>query len=298
MSKTDFKYCEISDIMDTCPDIGNYNSKRVARNWTLASNFTAPFLEGASKVVDVYFLNDTALVTGDIITIDESVVNDLTTGGGNGLKTSSGNINTQLCTLNGTIANTTTTIATNALTNAHTDLSALNAFVKVDDEWLFSHAHDATDGSGGDMSVGALDRGILGTDASAHTTSTSMYMVGVHYGYSNDEFSYFIDTSLGLAVLLVKRGAGSPTTQIWYPEDHIIEIGKDWTNYLNQMIVNVSMLVSASLDARFPRPIQKSFQHSDSVSGNTPEHDYVIKRITSCLTCSQIIANRNPDDQR
>ena len=79
------------------------------------------------------------------------------------------------------------------------------------------------------------------------------------------------------------------------PNELLMEAGEDWATLIDRMIVNCSMELSAMLDARFPRPIPKSFQYAEATDGSdTPEYDYILKRTTALLVAHHLLVSKNP----
>jgi len=83
------------------------------------------------------------------------------------------------------------------------------------------------------------------------------------------------------------------------PNDLLIEAGEDWATLIDRMIVNCSMELSSLLDARFPRPIPKSYQYAEATDGSDePEYDYIIKRATALLVAHHQLVSKNPNDEK
>ena len=79
------------------------------------------------------------------------------------------------------------------------------------------------------------------------------------------------------------------------PNELLMEAGEDWATLIDRMIVNCSMELSAMLDARFPRPIPKSFQYAEATDGSdTPEYDYILKRTTALLVAHHLLVSKDP----
>jgi len=79
------------------------------------------------------------------------------------------------------------------------------------------------------------------------------------------------------------------------PNELLMEAGEDWATLIDRMIVNCSMELSAMLDARFPRPIPKSFQYAEATDGSdTPEYDYILVRATALLVAHHLLISKDP----
>jgi len=68
-----------------------------------------------------------------------------------------------------------------------------------------------------------------------------------------------------------------------------IHVGENKDDYVDQMLVNASMKLSSMLDSKFPRPLPKSFIHSDAPSTDEPEYDAVVIEAT-CLLALYLMA--------
>ena len=77
--------------------------------------------------------------------------------------------------------------------------------------------------------------------------------------------------------------------------NQIFEAGKDFTDYLNQQLVNASMELNNLLDARYPTPLPKNTQISESASsGLTSEYDALIIKATCYICASNMIRSKDP----
>ena len=77
--------------------------------------------------------------------------------------------------------------------------------------------------------------------------------------------------------------------------NQIFEAGKDFTDYLNQQLVNASMELNNLLDARYPTPLPKNTQISESASsGLTSEYDALIIKATCYICASNLIRSKDP----
>ena len=77
--------------------------------------------------------------------------------------------------------------------------------------------------------------------------------------------------------------------------NQIFEAGKDFTDYLNQQLVNASMELNNLLDARFQMPLPKSTQVKEgAASGLTPEYDPVIIKSTCYICAANLIRSKDP----
>ena len=77
--------------------------------------------------------------------------------------------------------------------------------------------------------------------------------------------------------------------------NQIFEVGKDFTDYLNQQLVNASMELNNLLDSRYPTPLPKNTQISESAaSGLTAEYDALIIKATCYISASNLIRSKDP----
>ena len=77
--------------------------------------------------------------------------------------------------------------------------------------------------------------------------------------------------------------------------NQIFEVGKDFTDFLNQQLVNASMELNNLLDSRYPTPLPKNTQISESAaSGLTAEYDALIIKATCYICASNLIRSKDP----
>ena len=80
--------------------------------------------------------------------------------------------------------------------------------------------------------------------------------------------------------------------------NQIFEAGQDFTDYLNQQLTNASMELNNLLDARYPTPLPKNTQISESAaSGLTSEYDAVIVKATCYICASNLIRSKDPTSE-
>ena len=80
--------------------------------------------------------------------------------------------------------------------------------------------------------------------------------------------------------------------------NQIFEAGKDFTDFLNQQLTNASMELNNLLDARYPTPLPKNTQISESAaSGLTSEYDAVIVKATCYICASNLIRSKDPTSE-
>ena len=77
--------------------------------------------------------------------------------------------------------------------------------------------------------------------------------------------------------------------------NQIFEAGKDFTDFMNQQLVNASMELNNLLDARYPTPLPKNTQISESASsGLTAEYDALVIKATCYICASNLIRSKDP----
>ena len=80
--------------------------------------------------------------------------------------------------------------------------------------------------------------------------------------------------------------------------NQIFEAGKDFTDFLNQQLVNASMELNNLLDARYPTPLPKNTQISESAaSGLTVEYDALVIKATCYICASNLIRSKDPTSE-
>ena len=81
--------------------------------------------------------------------------------------------------------------------------------------------------------------------------------------------------------------------------NQIFEGGKDFTDFLNQQLVNASMELNNLLDAKYPTPLPKNTQISESAaSGLTSEYDAIIVKATCYICASNLIRSKDPTSEQ
>ena len=77
--------------------------------------------------------------------------------------------------------------------------------------------------------------------------------------------------------------------------NQIFEVGVDFTEFLNQQLVNASMELNNLLDSRYPTPLPKNTQISESASsGLTVEYDALVIKATCYICASNLIRSKDP----
>ena len=80
--------------------------------------------------------------------------------------------------------------------------------------------------------------------------------------------------------------------------NQMFEAGKDFTDYLNQQLVNASMELNNLLDAKYPTPLPKNTQISESAgSGLTSEYDALVIKATCYICASNLIRSKDPTSE-
>ena len=77
--------------------------------------------------------------------------------------------------------------------------------------------------------------------------------------------------------------------------NQIFEGGQDFTTFIEQQLVNASMELNNILDSRYPTPLPKNTQISESAaSGLTAEYDALIIKATCYICASNLIRSKDP----
>lgn len=112
-----------------------------------------------------------------------------------------------------------------------------------------------------------------------------------------------LDSAQGSSGAVISNGQwyyDSAEDQVYYyndasdPNDMIMESGEIWATLIDRYLVSASSELNALLDGRFPRPVPRAFQYSDTPASDTPEYDYVIIRSTSLIAIAHLIRATNP----
>ena len=162
------------------------------------------------------------------------------------------------------IASTTTTIAVD-------DGSRLTdeTYIKVKDEILY-----ITNISGNNLTV---VRGRLGTSAEALDDDSSIYN---HFNPSADG-QWLYDSDNDFVIM-----ASSST-----PNDNLIEAGEDYSDFIDQILVDASLELHNYLDARYSTPLEKIKQIDvDTAAVSTlEEYDPIIIKAVCYIATSNLI---------
>ena len=80
--------------------------------------------------------------------------------------------------------------------------------------------------------------------------------------------------------------------------NQMFEVGKDFTDFLNQQLVNASMELNNLLDARYPTPLPKYTQIDNmQTQGITAEYDALIIKATCYICASNLIRSKDPTSE-
>ena len=267
MATSDFKYCSHRDVKDVYPNIDESDSKTVVRNWVSLGN-------------NVYIAHNTGLVTA--LYQDGKELGVANTLGGY----------LWGATLDATLdsAADVDTYKYNTISYSSMALGSEGdikpgAYALMDDsgsgvEYVFIEAIDT-----GTNKI-TVRRGALGSTPSLWNTSASSTIQ--NYIEVSEATQWYYDSYFDQCLFY-------STTD---PNELLMEAGEDWATLIDRMIVNCSMELSAMLDARFPRPIPKSFQYAEATDGSdTPEYDYILKRLTALLVAHHLLVSKDPNSE-
>ena len=80
--------------------------------------------------------------------------------------------------------------------------------------------------------------------------------------------------------------------------NQIFEGGFDFSTYMDQQLTNASMELNNLLDARYPTPLPKNTQISESAaSGLTAEYDALVVKATCYICASNLIRSKDPTSE-
>ena len=173
----------------------------------------------------------------------------------------------------GSIASTTTTIAVD-------DGSRLTdeTYIKVKDEILY-----ITNISGNNLTV---VRGRLGTSAESLDDDSSIYN---HFNPSADG-QWLYDSDNDFVIM-----ASSST-----PNDNLIEAGEDYSDFIDQILVDASLELHNYLDARYSTPLEKIKQIDVDTAAVSTLEEYdpiIIKAVCYIATSNLIRAKEGPSEE-
>tara|TARA_Y100001973_G_C5186800_1_gene328381 strand:+ start:451 stop:1455 length:1005 start_codon:yes stop_codon:yes gene_type:complete len=82
------------------------------------------------------------------------------------------------------------------------------------------------------------------------------------------------------------------------PNDLSIEAGVDFTTFITDQIEASSQQLNSMLDhSRFPIPLPKAYIYSSDPANDSPEYDYIVKRLTALITAYNVITSRFPQSE-
>ena len=264
MAVSSFKYCTQRDVKDVYPNIDEADNKVVVRNWVQESTLDD---YGGTSNLNIWYSYNTGLVTQ--LFKDGAEITNITS-----------NLDTHKTLLNGAITNS----ASGATVDSTTGMEQWD-LIKIGNEYIRVTA--VTDGT----TLGFTSRNLFNTHSLAHANDSKIYLAVNESDVENSDYNWFLyDKDLDVCILAMPSDVD--------PNEKLIEAGEDWATLIDRMIVNCSMELSAMLDARFPRPIPKSYQYAEATDGSdTPEYDYIIKRATALLVAHHLLVSKDPIDE-
>jgi len=102
---------------------------------------------------------------------------------------------------------------------------------------------------------------------------------------------WYYDTETDKLTIFTATASDNPN------DDEYIEAGDDKDTFVDQHLVNASMQLNNMLDARFPRPIPKGFQHSSDPANDIPEYDYILKLMAAKIAAVNMIRAGDPTSE-
>ena len=138
-----------------------------------------------------------------------------------------------------------------------------------------------------------VDSGDKWKMGSVGTKPSMVYFDGVegtsvaNSGAVSSAKDFYYDTGEDILYIYVATASDDPN------DDEVIEIGEDKDTFIDQQLVNASMMLN-SLITSVVTPIPKTFVYNDTEGTETPEYDYFIKR-AECLLAFSNMANAEGD---
>ena len=245
------------------PNIDENDDKVVIRNWTQEATLDD---FGGTSNVNIWYATNTGLVT--------QLYQD-----GRELTSLSANLDTKETE---TKSSTFTAAGTSTDVDTTSNMGA-GDILKINNEYIQIAAV-----SDGDTITYSGKRNLFGTLSQGGVADDDVFLVVDESSVDFADYGWFFyDSALDMCVVAVPSDTD--------PNELLMEAGEDWATLIDRMIVNCSMELSAMLDARFPRPIPKSFQYAVATDGSdTPEYDYILKRTTALLVAHHQLVSKNP----
>ena len=98
----------------------------------------------------------------------------------------------------------------------------------------------------------------------------------------------------------------SDADKIWYyfgssntnPNDKTMEGGIDFNTFVTDQIESATQQLNSMLDnSKFTIPIPKAFQYSQDPDNDTPEYDFIIKKLTALITTYNLMTYYSPTSE-
>ena len=113
-------------------------------------------------------------------------------------------------------------------------------------------------------------RGFFGTTRATALNGATVSLIGLAFDSENE---WYYDTATDMVVLYTATN----------PNQLILEMSVDKDTAIDQALVDASMLLNSNFDARHNIPIPKAYQYGADPDNDTPEYDFVIKKLTAML---------------
>mgnify|MGYP006995571778 CR=1 FL=1 len=125
-------------------------------------------------------------------------------------------------------------------------------------------------------------RGFLGTTRIAHLDGKAVSLIGLAFNAENE---WYYDTASDMVIIYTATAPGQSGA----------EMGEDKDTFFDQTLINASMELNSNLDSRHTIPIPKAYQYGSAPSTDTPEYDFVIKKLTAFIAMKNLMLANGED---
>ena len=139
MATTDFKYCSVKEVLEVCPELSNFNTKRVVRGWkeqTTGSNYSNGTT--ADAAVSTFYVNDLPVSSDEVVFVNGTPLPDVTYGNvTSGIYPYSHDITKVVTSFDGMFNIGEYTQDVNELTTDAQNTDCDYSWIKASNEWFF-----------------------------------------------------------------------------------------------------------------------------------------------------------------
>ena len=251
-------YCTHKELKRVFPQLDSFDGKKQIYGWT------AGLLNFEDSTIDIYYTNNTGLITQ--LYWDGAEVDDM------GFPTTQDTLTASV------ISTGSTTFDVDA---GHS--LAENDIIKIANEYMRIISVSTNEIT---VSTPATNRGLFGTNAQTHTLDVPVYKVidavsdvGDADSADPDSLSFVYDSELDLCLL---------TTNTINPNDYLVEAGEDFSTLVTQYRTDASRYLDSMLDPNMPKEAYKDKE------GN---FDYIIIRTTALIAANFMIKSHDPNSE-